>query len=335
MRSFVIGGAGFIGSHLVDRLVPRGPVTAYDNLSAGKRAFLDPHLATSAVTLIEALAWWRSFEALGVRPPFFRLVGTRIVAEAVMLGLPSGALISESLQPYLLKRRCGVPFETAVVATVGRKFFVVVSHGIVLAVATLLTWPLLTRVSRATIGRAGLPWLLLAVALFMIAAFGVGIALGARAGMAERTRAGLGRVPGRRLASWLERNATRFQRTDDHLLTFFQRERGSLGLPLVLYSAGWVVRGAEVQRLHRVGSAVVHETSGEIVAAHLTPELFPALIAGVRWRTGERLSSRLRCDLRSASRVRCSNPELKLARPELRRSACESAPSVALRIVQH
>lgn len=54
MRSFVIGGAGFIGSHLVDRLVARGPVTAYDNLSAGKRAFLEPHLATSAVTLIEA-----------------------------------------------------------------------------------------------------------------------------------------------------------------------------------------------------------------------------------------------------------------------------------------
>ena len=44
-------------------------------------------LPNLAVTLIEALAWWRSFEALGVRPPFFRLVGTRIVAEAVMMAL--------------------------------------------------------------------------------------------------------------------------------------------------------------------------------------------------------------------------------------------------------
>jgi hypothetical protein len=219
-------------------------------------------LPNLAVTLVEALAWWRSFQALGVRPPFLPLVGTRIVAEAVMLGLPSGALISESLQPYLLKRRCGVPFETAVVATVGRKFFVVVSHGIVLAVATLLTWPLLARVSRQAIGRAGLPWLLLAVALFMIAAFGVGIALGARAGMAERTRAGLGRVPGRRLAGWLERNATRFQRTDDHLLTFFQRERGALALPLVLYSAGWVMRGAEALLfLHVLGVDVAFTTA--------------------------------------------------------------------------
>ncbi len=114
-------------------------------------------LPNLAVTLIEAVAWWRSFALLGARPRFGPLVGVRLVSEAVMLGLPSGAVISESLQPWLLKRRCGVPFETAVVASVGRKFFVVVSHGLVLALATFLTWPLLGRVSRETIGRAGLP----------------------------------------------------------------------------------------------------------------------------------------------------------------------------------
>lgn len=54
MRSFVVGGAGFIGSHLVDRLVSRGPVTVYDNLSVGRRAFIEGHLASGAVTLVEA-----------------------------------------------------------------------------------------------------------------------------------------------------------------------------------------------------------------------------------------------------------------------------------------
>ena len=52
MRSFVVGGAGFIGSHLIDRLVSRGPVTAYDNLSVGKRAFLEAHLASGAGQLV-------------------------------------------------------------------------------------------------------------------------------------------------------------------------------------------------------------------------------------------------------------------------------------------
>ena len=48
MRSFVVGGAGFIGSHLVELLVERGPVTVYDNLSVGKREFIAGPLSSGA-----------------------------------------------------------------------------------------------------------------------------------------------------------------------------------------------------------------------------------------------------------------------------------------------
>jgi UDP-glucose 4-epimerase len=54
MRSFLVGGAGFIGSHLVDLLVERGPVTVFDNLSVGKREFVAEHLASGRATLVEA-----------------------------------------------------------------------------------------------------------------------------------------------------------------------------------------------------------------------------------------------------------------------------------------
>lgn len=52
-RFFVVGGAGFIGSHLTDRLVERGTVTIYDNLSIGKREFLQGPLASGRAKLIE------------------------------------------------------------------------------------------------------------------------------------------------------------------------------------------------------------------------------------------------------------------------------------------
>ncbi len=44
MRFFVTGGAGFIGSHLADRLVKEDYVTSYDNLSLGKKEFFVQHL---------------------------------------------------------------------------------------------------------------------------------------------------------------------------------------------------------------------------------------------------------------------------------------------------
>src|SRR5918995_2273316 len=54
MRALVTGGAGFIGSNLVDRLLARGDeVTVIDDLSTGKRENLSPALGAGA-RLVEA-----------------------------------------------------------------------------------------------------------------------------------------------------------------------------------------------------------------------------------------------------------------------------------------
>lgn len=54
-RTLVTGGASFIGSHLVDRLVDKGAdVLVVDNLSSGREEYLADHLASGRVTFVNA-----------------------------------------------------------------------------------------------------------------------------------------------------------------------------------------------------------------------------------------------------------------------------------------
>jgi len=53
-RVLVTGGAGFIGSHIVDRLMENGnEVIVFDNLSSGKIGFIEHHLDKPNFTLIK------------------------------------------------------------------------------------------------------------------------------------------------------------------------------------------------------------------------------------------------------------------------------------------
>jgi UDP-glucose 4-epimerase len=56
VKAFISGGAGFIGSHLVSRLLDdraAASITVYDNLTSGSRAQLERYLGDSRLSLVE------------------------------------------------------------------------------------------------------------------------------------------------------------------------------------------------------------------------------------------------------------------------------------------
>ena len=55
MKCFVTGGAGFIGSHLTDRLILEGnEVVVYDNLSLGKENYISHHFSHPQFKFVQA-----------------------------------------------------------------------------------------------------------------------------------------------------------------------------------------------------------------------------------------------------------------------------------------
>jgi len=202
-------------------------------------------LPQAAAVLLDGSGWWLALASLPLPPRFLPLVAVRVACDALLLGLPYGAVVSESLQPYLLKRRCGLPLESAIVATVARKLLVVFSHGTFLALATLLAWPLVDHASRVAIGRGGLSWLLLAAALVLVVSALASAAAAVHGRLADRLRHALDLVGGRWLGAWLRTNAIRFRQADEALSSFLRQQRGRLGLSVLLYLAGWLARAVE------------------------------------------------------------------------------------------
>ena len=69
MKYFVTGGCGFIGSYLVDKLVEKGSVTVYDNLSSGREEYIKEHLGKKSFKFVKAdlnplLTGWMSYFSL-------------------------------------------------------------------------------------------------------------------------------------------------------------------------------------------------------------------------------------------------------------------------------
>jgi UDP-glucose 4-epimerase len=112
MRSFIVGGAGFIGSHLTDKLVEHGPVTIYDNLSVGKREFVAQHLSSGAATLVakDALDLEGLTQAIAGHDVVFHLAANpeaRWGLERTRLDLEQGTIATYNVLEAM--RLAGVP----------------------------------------------------------------------------------------------------------------------------------------------------------------------------------------------------------------------------------
>jgi uncharacterized membrane protein YbhN (UPF0104 family) len=195
---------------------------------------------------LECIGWSRVFRSLGQRVGIRGLLRVRLMTEAVAQTLPLGVIWAESLKPMLLGRHSAVPLSRAVAGLVARKYLLVSSQAMYVALLSAFGFATLCRLSHALTGRVAFAW----------GAFGVSgvlclIALGlcgtfARGSAAERLLALLRRIPNARLQRGLLRRQASFASTDNLTEGYFALgfTRTTLA-PGMFFLCGWLCEALE------------------------------------------------------------------------------------------
>ena len=195
---------------------------------------------------LECIGWSRVFRSLGQRVAIRPLLRVRLMTEAVAQTLPLGVLWAESLKPMLLGRHAAVPASRAVAGLVARKYLLVSSQAMYVALLSAFGFATLCRLSLSLTGQAAFAWgafavsgVLCLVALGLCGTFACGSA-------AERLLALLRRIPNARLQRGLLRREASFASTDSLTERYFALGfvRTTLA-PGMFFLCGWLCEALE------------------------------------------------------------------------------------------
>ncbi|MCW5806414.1 MAG: flippase-like domain-containing protein [Deltaproteobacteria bacterium] len=194
---------------------------------------------------LDSLAWRTLLEALGRRVRWRRLIAIRLSTEAVLMSVPAGTFVGETLKPYLLAKTDGVPASDTL-ATIGvKKALLTFAEAVYLSTALVVGWSLLSNDSVRIMGRGGLPYLVCGavVLLLVVAAFLSMAFLGGRTG--DLLHRALRRLPSHRFRAWIESKRAGFEATDSAFVRLRNAPRRVRVVSFVMLLGAWFTETAE------------------------------------------------------------------------------------------
>jgi uncharacterized membrane protein YbhN (UPF0104 family) len=189
---------------------------------------------------------------LGHRVRFRDLYSVRLACEAVLLSLPLGTAIAESLNLFLLYRRCHVAPTHAIAATVGKRWLLLRAHALYVALSAVVGYHVLSTTSRALIHTDGLPFI---VFISGVVPFGLAAALAAtfEGGSAARAFGSiLRRIPIDWVKHWTQKRSERFTETDAALARVIKQGPRAIRTYTGLLLSAWFMDSIETLLILRV-----------------------------------------------------------------------------------
>ncbi|MCA9675498.1 MAG: flippase-like domain-containing protein [Kofleriaceae bacterium] len=248
LRALLVAGVAAFA--FVLSRVDLGGATAL--LRAGGPLLLLALIPYAAQIGLDALAWRTLLGALERRVRWRRLFAIRLATEAVLMSVPGGSVVGETLKPYLLHRTDAVPAADTVASIGAKKCLLVFAQVAYLTVALAVGWGALAAHSRAIVGGDGLPWIVVAAIAALIV---VGLVLSATflaGAIGERVHRLLLRVPSARFRGWIAARRDAFAATDASFRALGAAPRRHLGAAFAALFAAWLVEAAETWLLLRL-----------------------------------------------------------------------------------
>lgn len=200
---------------------------------------------------LDALAWRVLLAGLGHRLAWRRLFTIRLATEAVLLTMPGGSVVGESLKPYLVHRTAAVPIADTVASVGIKRALLAFAQGCYLALAAIAGHDVLARNSDAILGFSELPYLVAAAAATLaVVAVVLGLVL-TRGRVAAVVRRLLAKLPSARLRAALERREAGFAAADQGFERL-GRDGRTLALATFLLLAAWFVETGEAWLICRL-----------------------------------------------------------------------------------
>ena len=163
---------------------------------------------------LDSRAWRVLLDALGRRVSWLRLICIRLSTEAVLMSVPAGGIVGETLKPYLLAKTDRVPAAETVASIGVKKCLLVFAEATYLTIALVAGYALVTGHSDEIVGGPELPWLMGAAIVFLLLIAGGLTVLFTMGSVSGRTHRLLVRLPWPRVRHWLEDRHAKFAHAD-------------------------------------------------------------------------------------------------------------------------
>jgi hypothetical protein len=194
--------------------------------------------------------------ALGHRVGFWQVLPVRLASEALHISMPAGFLASDAAHAVLLEGNTGVPARDGIVASIARKWLVMRSHVLYIAMGAAVGFASLAHLSVSLFGRPGLPWVVAASSVVPLAlSAAIGASLLGRSTF-SRLHAALARLPFPRFARWIEARRNEAVSTDAQVARL-RRARAATLIAMGSFLGCWCLEALESALLLRLVGADV------------------------------------------------------------------------------